>query len=850
MKVHTRSVLLSAVAAASSSIVPVVKADNPSFIAINAPQGLAGNQNYYPLGIDFTVNATVTVTALGIFDAGGDGIAATGTDPYSNMTVPTTLTADLYQVDRSQVANGGLPTGTLLAQQTFTNAAPGTLGTNSDFRFITLSTPITLTAGNTYDIAGYGFNSNNEENNTGAGQQTSSGGGTVNYLGSFYGDSASNDPNGGLPPENADSSIVKYAAASFMFTPSVLLTRTWTGGINANWSTGTNWAEGSPPNNGTPLIFQTPNNQPMNNDLSALSVAGMTFNTGGFTINGNALTNTGTIENQAGSNTINTALTLSGGSGNTVQVDAGTLTLAGVVTTSGTNLSKTGAGTLVLSGANNLSGGIIVNSGTVQMSDVSDGSTSNIGAGVQGMATAYLAIYGGTVEVTGTGTQTTDRNIYTDPSSAATLTLQIDNAATTVVSTGEMRSNGTLAADLIKTGAGTLALEGKDPFFATTGGDRAYNFVSVQQGTLLLGRSVGSAVDGVDGIATGATVKVVADTSNGGATATSTQIFVDAAGAYGAGPLASNPGLLSITGGTFDLNGSSQTINRLNSVVAGSVVTNSATGTTSTLTIGAPNLNGNAAGVYAGQINDGAGIVALVKTGDATVATLSGTNSYSGGTTVSAGMLIASSTTALPNTGAVSVGATGTLQLAAPGFGTSTIGALSITSGGEVDVTKNILLTSSSASSVRSLIKSGGFVSTTATAAEGIGYGTNGSKTEIRATLLGDADLDGSVSINDFNTLAANFGTPSGATWAQGDFDYDGSVSINDFNALAANFGVTLSATGSAERSMVDWAPFIAFAEAHNDLTAFQAATGVPEPTSLAVLGVAAAFGLRRRRAV
>ena len=61
----------------------------------------------------------------------------------------------------------------------------------------------------------------------------------------------------------------------------------------------------------------------------------------------------------------------------------------------------------------------------------------------------------------------------------------------------------------------------------------------------------------------------------------------------------------------------------------------------------------------------------------------------------------------------------------------------------------------------------------------------------VRYTLYGDADLDGSVSILDFNALASHFGQPSGATWTQGDFDYDGGVSILDFNLLATNFGQT-----------------------------------------------------------
>jgi plastocyanin len=53
---------------------------------------------------------------------------------------------------------------------------------------------------------------------------------------------------------------------------------------------------------------------------------------------------------------------------------------------------------------------------------------------------------------------------------------------------------------------------------------------------------------------------------------------------------------------------------------------------------------------------------------------------------------------------------------------------------------------------------------------------------------FGDANLDGFVNLNDFNTLAANFGQTE-RTWEQGDFNEDGTVNLNDFNLLASNFG-------------------------------------------------------------
>ena len=62
----------------------------------------------------------------------------------------------------------------------------------------------------------------------------------------------------------------------------------------------------------------------------------------------------------------------------------------------------------------------------------------------------------------------------------------------------------------------------------------------------------------------------------------------------------------------------------------------------------------------------------------------------------------------------------------------------------------------------------------------------------LRYTLQGDADLSGSVNLDDFTRLAAGFG--SGTVWTQGDFTYDGLVNLDDFTALAANFGQPLPA--------------------------------------------------------
>ncbi|MEM7681556.1 MAG: dockerin type I domain-containing protein [Planctomycetota bacterium] len=84
----------------------------------------------------------------------------------------------------------------------------------------------------------------------------------------------------------------------------------------------------------------------------------------------------------------------------------------------------------------------------------------------------------------------------------------------------------------------------------------------------------------------------------------------------------------------------------------------------------------------------------------------------------------------------------------------------------------------------------------------------------------GDANGDGDVDLLDFDILAGNFGAGPGAVGGEsiGDFNGDGNVDLLDFDILAGNFG-------------------------------FTSPSAVPEPASAAVLGLAGAALLRRRRA-
>jgi hypothetical protein len=106
-----------------------------------------------------------------------------------------------------------------------------------------------------------------------------------------------------------------------------------------------------------------------------------------------------------------------------------------------------------------------------------------------------------------------------------------------------------------------------------------------------------------------------------------------------------------------------------------------------------------------------------------------------------------------------------------------------------------------------------------------------------RPALAGDLNLDGTVTIADFITLASNFnasGIPIG--WQEGDVNYDGRVTIADFLDLSANFNTSFSGDS--------WpiAP-------HDRMLLESFAASVPEPAAaVVVLLPICCLAARRRR--
>jgi probable HAF family extracellular repeat protein len=96
------------------------------------------------------------------------------------------------------------------------------------------------------------------------------------------------------------------------------------------------------------------------------------------------------------------------------------------------------------------------------------------------------------------------------------------------------------------------------------------------------------------------------------------------------------------------------------------------------------------------------------------------------------------------------------------------------------------------------------------------GYGTIAGQTHgfLLAPLLGDANLDGTVNINDLSKVLTNY-DQTGMGWADGDFNADGKVNIDDLSKVLTNYDQSVGSSAAGIKA-------------------------VPEPSSLLLFGVVA----------
>jgi hypothetical protein len=152
-------------------------------------------------------------------------------------------------------------------------------------------------------------------------------------------------------------------------------------------------------------------------------------------------------------------------------------------------------------------------------------------------------------------------------------------------------------------------------------------------------------------------------------------------------------------------------------------------------------------------------------------------------------------TVALDADDSLTIGNGQTLTLAGPGASAFN-GTLAFAGSGKIDLGANQLSLATDIATAEGYIENGHIISTASGGA--VGYKDLGSGAiEVRFTLLGDSDLDGTVNVADLANLAGNFGKTSGQFWINGDFDYNGNVNVADLADLAGNFGKTLGGGGA-----------------------------------------------------
>ena len=474
--------------------------------------------------------------------------------------------------------------------------------------------------------------------------------------------------------------------------------------------------------------------------------------------------------------------------------DSGTDASAGAITRTANasgGVTFSGNGTTTLAAVSTFTGPVTVNGGTLALVGGAIGDTvpvtlnADATLSVTGSETVGSIAGGGNVLLAGP---------------AATLFVGGNNASTTFGG----NITDTNAGSLNKSGTGTLTLSGFNDYSGAT---------SVSAGVLSVASvNTATGTNAVINIGSGAGVGTLRYTGAG--EVTNKSIF-QSAGA------AANGATLDMSGtGTWRISGPTLAAN------AGQAHTLTLQGST------------GGTGQIDGVISDGSvtSKTSLLKQGAGTWRLIAA-NTYTGGTTVAGGTLVARY--------ADSAASAATPLLSGAGVNVQGGRVVFDYTGAATPVAAIRLLLAASYNdpATPGVMDSGVVRSAAATSAKGLGYRDNGfDSVTVQVALFGDADLDGGVSINDFNALAGNFGQSTGRAWTDGDFDYDGGVSINDFNLLAGNFGQTLPASGDA------WSGLLAFAAAHNDLAAFEAVTGVPEPTGLGLVAAGATLVLRRRR--
>ncbi len=418
--------------------------------------------------------------------------------------------------------------------------------------------------------------------------------------------------------------------------------------------------------------------------LTTVSAGTLAYGVSNALASGAVTVSGGTLDLSTFSDAVGAVTLISGGITGTSGVLTGTsyAVQSGAISASlagaGVALTKSTAGTVMLSGANTYSGATTVNAGTLQVAG---------GAAIANTSAVALANVAGAI-LDLNGSSETIGNLSGGGATGGNVTLgagtlTVNQAAATTFS-GVISGSG----GLTKIGAGTLTLSGANAYTGVTtvnvgtlslGANNVLadtSTVLVNGGTFAIGTSsdtvagtqlVSGSITGTSGVLTSTSAFDVrsgtASAILGGAVGlnktTGGTVTLSGANTY-TGTTTVNAGTLALSGGAaiantaavnLDTSGANLTLNASETI--GSLAGVAGT----TVTLGANTLtSGDATNTtYAGVIS-GAGSV--VKNGVGTLA-LSGTNTYTGATSINAGVVQAQSNGALGGTGTGTTVATG-----------------------------------------------------------------------------------------------------------------------------------------------------------------------------------------------
>jgi autotransporter-associated beta strand protein len=409
-----------------------------------SPANPAGNQTGFSLGLDFNVNAgrVITITQLGVFDNGRNGFA-------------NAHTAYIYNRDTQGV----------LTSIPFSAGATGALSADG-YRFLSLSTPLTLSAGNYTVVADYSGTDLEVNAGLNGGQNqgtTFDGGGAISFVGvGRYGTPGSfpTSPGGAVP--------YTFGAGSFVFN-----------------SLPAGRIPGDVTINGATAVLDLGNNQ--NGNVATVTLDG-----------GGSIIGTGTAKLL---------------SRTSFQMKSGTVTA--ILAGAGIPLVKTTTGTVTLSGANTYSGNTTVSAGTLKL---------NIASGTPTIASGVIATVasGATLELAGSisalGTAGGNRVRIVNDSTASGLvvsgTIQVVGAIDGLGSTQVDEGSDLTADHIIQSALAIDGAAGSPGLVTIDASDANGSPLDEPSGFALAGSLTPSGPFGAPNVNTASTIPVTADSAD------------------------------------------------------------------------------------------------------------------------------------------------------------------------------------------------------------------------------------------------------------------------------------------------------------------------------------------------